>query len=245
MSTRIGGASIAVALTALMLGGSSAMAATVAYTGSGAFSSISGCNSGSPGCSISNTSNGSNTLLDMSGHNNSTLEAIKITDSFSLTSPQNNVTIGELRWTNNASTDTDQNFNVTYTFTLSFTSPNNSSDSQAFTLNIQQPTNPPGDTVSSLSALVLSGLGPFTLNGVTMSDIHFATSPGSHSTYNSSTGTWYNPEGDTSNLLIEADFAPTATPLPATLPLFAGGLGFVGYLARRRKKNSNQPLASA
>jgi len=28
----------------------------------------------------------------------------------------------------------------------------------------------------------------------------------------------------------------TATPLPATLPLFAGGLGFVGYLTRRRKK---------
>lgn len=30
---------------------------------------------------------------------------------------------------------------------------------------------------------------------------------------------------------------PVATPLPATLPLFAGGLGFVGYLTRRRKKN--------
>ena len=28
----------------------------------------------------------------------------------------------------------------------------------------------------------------------------------------------------------------TATPLPATLPLFAGGLGFVGYLTRRRNK---------
>jgi hypothetical protein len=29
-----------------------------------------------------------------------------------------------------------------------------------------------------------------------------------------------------------------ATPLPATLPLFAGGLGFVGYLAKRRKQNA-------
>jgi hypothetical protein len=27
-----------------------------------------------------------------------------------------------------------------------------------------------------------------------------------------------------------------ATPLPATLPLFAGGLGFVGYLTRRKKR---------
>jgi hypothetical protein len=30
---------------------------------------------------------------------------------------------------------------------------------------------------------------------------------------------------------------PAATPLPATLPLFAGGLGFVGYLTRRKKQN--------
>jgi hypothetical protein len=37
----------------------------------------------------------------------------------------------------------------------------------------------------------------------------------------------------------------TATPLPATLPLFAGGLGFVGYLTRRRKQSSGQRLAAA
>jgi len=38
---------------------------------------------------------------------------------------------------------------------------------------------------------------------------------------------------------------PNATPLPATLPLFAGGLGFVGYLAKRRKQNAKQALAAA
>jgi hypothetical protein len=37
----------------------------------------------------------------------------------------------------------------------------------------------------------------------------------------------------------------SATPLPATLPLFAGGLGFVGYLAKRRKQNAKQALAAA
>ena len=37
----------------------------------------------------------------------------------------------------------------------------------------------------------------------------------------------------------------TATPLPAALPLFAGGLGFVGYLARRRKRSSGQSVAAA
>jgi hypothetical protein len=33
-------------------------------------------------------------------------------------------------------------------------------------------------------------------------------------------------------------FAPTATPLPATLPLFAGGLGLAGFLAKRRKRGT-------
>jgi hypothetical protein len=36
----------------------------------------------------------------------------------------------------------------------------------------------------------------------------------------------------------------SATPLPATLPLFAGGLGFVGYLAKRRRKNAAPALAA-
>jgi hypothetical protein len=31
-----------------------------------------------------------------------------------------------------------------------------------------------------------------------------------------------------------SDVTPAATPLPASLPLFAGGLGFVGYLSRRK-----------
>jgi hypothetical protein len=40
------------------------------------------------------------------------------------------------------------------------------------------------------------------------------------------------------------DNSPSATPLPATLPLFAGGLGFVGYLTRRKKRNAHA-LAAA
>jgi hypothetical protein len=35
------------------------------------------------------------------------------------------------------------------------------------------------------------------------------------------------------------------TPLPATLPMFAGGLGFVGYLAKRRKQNARKALVAA
>jgi hypothetical protein len=35
------------------------------------------------------------------------------------------------------------------------------------------------------------------------------------------------------------------TPLPAALPLFAGGLGMVGLLARRRKRQAKSTLAAA
>jgi len=44
---------------------------------------------------------------------------------------------------------------------------------------------------------------------------------------------------------FEFDIGEAATPLPATLPLFAGGLAFVGYLAKRRKQNVKQAFAAA
>ncbi len=54
---------------------------------------------------------------------------------------------------------------------------------------------------------------------------------------------------DTSGDTVPIDFTHTLvsqTPLPATLPLFAGGLGgFVGYLAKRRKQNGKKALIAA
>lgn len=44
---------------------------------------------------------------------------------------------------------------------------------------------------------------------------------------------------------FEFDLGATATPLPATLPLFAGGLGLVGYLTGRKKRKAGQALAAA
>ena len=41
------------------------------------------------------------------------------------------------------------------------------------------------------------------------------------------------------------EFAIAQTPLPATLPLFAGGLGFVGYLTGRKKRKGGQAPATA
>jgi hypothetical protein len=40
------------------------------------------------------------------------------------------------------------------------------------------------------------------------------------------------------------DIPVSATPVPAALPMFAGGLGFVGWLMRRKKRTANN-LAAA
>ena len=47
----------------------------------------------------------------------------------------------------------------------------------------------------------------------------------------------------TGNLLL-GSVAVSATPLPATLPLFAGGLGMVGFLTRRKKQKNGAALAA-
>jgi hypothetical protein len=232
---RVGSASVA--LATLILGSTGAMAATVTFTGNGSFSNVTNCGDGSPGCSITNSGN----KLNMSGSDGffGPSSSITITDesgSFSVPPVQNDVTIGKLTWVNLPTQNTDQNFDVTYTFTLSFTSPSNSSDTQAFALDITQPTNPPGDNVAGISNVTLANLGPFSLNGITVSDIKFQLAAGSDGSYNGST--WSDPENDTSTLLITADFAPTATPLPAALPLFAGGLGMIGLLGRRKKRKT-------
>jgi hypothetical protein len=59
---------------------------------------------------------------------------------------------------------------------------------------------------------------------------------------------FFAPGGGEDETVITFSATPegaTATPLPATLPLFAGGLGFVGYLAKRRKQNGKQAIATA
>jgi len=205
---------------------SQASAATVNFTGNGGFSGLSNCS----GCSITNSGN----QLNMSGFNffggPSTLVATDISGSFATN--KNDYTIGELTWVNRATFFTDQNFNVTYTFALNFTSPGNSFDSQAFSLTIQQPTNPPGDTVLGFTTGTLAGLGPFTLDGVTVSDIKIHEEGAG--SFNEATGTWTNPEGGTSHLYITADFT-AAVPEPSTWAMMILGFAGVGFMAYRRK----------
>ncbi|ANW02213.1 hypothetical protein LMTR13_20610 [Bradyrhizobium icense] len=223
---------------------SPANAAVVSFTGDGNFSNVTNCSGGSPGCSISADKN----VLKMSGASwptgqPSTLTITDITGT-NITTDQNDYVIGMITWVNRATYNTDQNFNVQYTFTLNFTSPNNSFDSQVFNLNITQPTNPTPDNVFNISQATLNNLGPFTLNGVTISDIHFAEY--GDGWYNGST--WKNPEYGTSTLKILADFtfATAAPPVPeastwAMMILGFAGVGFVAY--RRKRAGSALPAA--
>jgi len=104
---------------------SQANAATVAFTGSGTFTALAQNQNGCSGCSITN--NG--TVLDMSGINNSTLTANSISSpsgGYNVTGFMNDVTIGQLTWVNKATTgNADTNFNVKYTYSLSFSGQQN------------------------------------------------------------------------------------------------------------------------
>jgi hypothetical protein len=165
----------------------------------------------------------------MSGSNNSSLKFIDVSNS--VMTNTNDTEIGRIIWKNRASTNTDQNFNVDLTLTLSFTSPSIASDSQVFNLNITQPINPAPDNVFNISNALLANLGPFTLAGVTVSDIKFSlfslagSYDGNH---------WQNPENSTSVLRLTADFT-AAVPEPSTWAMMLIGFAGLGYAARRRR----------
>ena len=233
-------------LTAGLLAGlvhSPANAALVSFTGNGNFSDVANCNGGSPGCSI--TSNGN--VLKMSGatwpgYKPSTLTITDITGT-NISTNKNDYVIGKITWVNRATYNTDQNFNVNYTFSLNFTSPSNSFDTQVFNLNIQQTTNPSPDNVFSISQALLNDLS-FTLNGVTVSDIHFVEY--GDGWYDGSK--WTNPEGGTSTLKIVADFnaviAAPPVPEPSTWAMMVLGFAGVGFMAYRRKRGGSALTAA-
>ena len=217
---------------------SPANATLVSFTGDGNFSNASNCTGGSPGCSITHSGN----VLKMSGaSNNNKPSTLTITDITGTNVPTNanDYVIGKITWVNLATYNTDQNFNVKYTFSLNFTAPSNSFDSQVFDLNIQQTTNPSPDNVFNISQALLNNLGPFTLNGVTVEDIHFVEY--GDGWYDGSK--WTNPEGehvdaqDRGRLQGRDSRAPV--PEPSTWALMIVGFAGVGFMAYRRKRNGN------
>ena len=79
-------------------------------------------------------------------------------------------------------------------------------------------------------------------------DIYLATFLNGTSPDNLSTVYWGTvsspPTANSPHSTTETGFV-SPTPLPATLPLFAGGLGFVGYLTGRKKRKGGRTPAAA
>jgi hypothetical protein len=225
---------------------SQANAATVIGNGTGTFQYQNVPGTDCSSCSLSS----GGTVLDMGGNNNSTLTANAI--AINTTTNSNDTVIGRLTWVNRATTglsNADSAYNVIYNFNLSFSSPSLSSDSQAFTLNLEQTENAAGDLVFNLSNTTLAGLGPFSLAGVTISDLHFGLASGTSGGYTSATGLWTNPDPTTqggsftSTMNIYAVFT-AAVPEPSTWAMMILGFAGVGFMAYRRRNQLAAPIAA-
>ncbi len=243
---------IGAAFAALVLP-SSAMAAVVG-AGDGQFSNLTNCDhsGSSQDCQIVNTGNGTATQVQWgstSSNNNfvnpSTLTAVD-TAIGSFSTSQTNVKIAQLTWYNSATRgdSTPDDFNVDYQLTVTFSQPGGSSgDIQLFPLRIVSPTNATGDSVGAFTLAELAGLS-FTLPGWSVTNFHYVAANGT--TFGtcaevSGNNNWCNPENNTGNLFIEADFTqiPTSVPEPMTLSLFGAGLaGAAAMRLRRRNKKA-------
>jgi hypothetical protein len=230
-----------------------ASAVVVTGSSSGTFSGLSHChNSGSSqDCRIVSTSNHPNYQVqwgsDKSSQNfyhASTLTAVDVSidKSISAGATVEDVRIAQLTWFNSATNSnlTPDHLNFNWNLTVSFTSPNDSSGFQSFSLSITNPTNPTGDTIKGFNLADLSGL-TFNLNGVIVSDLKYVVADGSGSCSGTDTyltgNKWYNCEDNTAYLYITADFTATqqqAVPEPATLAMFGAGLLGLGVVRRRK-----------
>jgi hypothetical protein len=100
----------------------------------------------------------------------------------------------------------------------------------------------PTDLTASLTGITFNGTvcgGPVTFNGAA-GGLNFECGMIADYLGTGSSGDLDSKDLDDTSSFQIATMATSTTPLPATLPLFAGGLGFVGYLAKRRKQNAKQ-----
>jgi hypothetical protein len=227
---------IAAALSAVVLP-TAVTAAPITGTSQGFFSSLSSCdNSGSSqDCRIVNTAaNGTNTQVQWGSTSSRTdfVNPSRLTAddlSINITGNATNVAIAELTWFNSATlAHSDLNsFGVDYHLTIALNAPN-IGDSKVFDLTIINPLNPPGDVIDSFALADLADLG-FVLPGWSISNLHYTADSGTTLCGNN----WCNPEGNTGNLYLRADFAKI--PEPMTMSLFGVGLAGAAALRRRRK----------
>jgi hypothetical protein len=98
-------------------------------------------------------------------------------------------------------------------------------------------------TSTNTSEQLLSGLStPVNFASSTVSGIELTASPSGEDDPTFDNFYHFSHDQDIGEAFTFNNVA--ATPLPAALPLFAGGLGLVGFLSRRKKKNA-QLLSAA
>ena len=246
----------AIALSVGLAFGSTAYGATVSGTGEGSFSNLEGVQDpglfdGPEFAEIRDTSDGSDKqvvwgdpgrdgglFFPPTPEDVSTLTAIDTDFSEDVPPDRTDVQVGTLEWFN-ASTDADptpDEFTTDFDFSVTFTDPENQTDTANFTLEITNTGNPSGDTTSGLTVTPLDGLN-FTLPNIDVSNVAFRlVGPGS---FDSNNGLWANPEDTTSEMAIVADFNSTSAPIqevptPATLWLLGAGFIGLGVAAHRR-----------
>jgi len=232
---------IAAALCAVALP-TAAMAAPIVGSGQANFSSLNFCDNsgGSQDCRIVTTSNGPSTQVQWGStsrrddfSNPSTLTANDV--SINVAANSTNVTLAKLTWFNSATLSDDllASFNVHYNLTIDLGGGHG--DSETFDLTIVNPTNPPGDIISSFTLAELGALD-LTVPGWTINNLHYVADSGTTLCGNNNTS-WCNPENNTGSLYIKGDFTQNVqnVPEPLTISLFSAGLAGVAAMRRRKQ----------
>ena len=214
----------------------------------GSFASLSSCVVGSD-CRIATTANGPATQVQWGSQsqstgfvNPSTLTATDV--SFSSLAPLTGLEIARLDWYNSATlrlTSSLDVFAVNYSLTVHFDSPSgpDPNGNGLFNFTIQNPINPPGDSLYGLDLSDLSSLSAsITLNGVTLTNFRYALTDGAGAGTSWLQGNrWYNDESNNSRLSILADVAVTPpVPEPETYVTLMAGLFMLGFTARRSRQ---------
>ena len=233
---------VAAALCAVALP-TAAMAAPITGSGQATFSSLNSCdNSGSTqDCRIVTTGNGSNTQVQWGSTsdrndfvNPSTLTAVDV--PINVAANSTNVTLAKLTWFNSATPDFEGDLgSFTLHYNLTIDLGGGHGDSETFDLTITNPTNPPGDVISSFTLGELNALD-LTGTGWTINNLHYVADSGTTLCGNNNTS-WCNPEGNTGSLYILGNFTQNVqnVPEPLTISLFSAGLAGVAAMRRRKQ----------
>jgi hypothetical protein len=240
--------------TSMLVLGAQAYAIPVVGSSGGSFSNLSSCYTGDT-CRIVSTSNGPATQVQWGSVlpffdfvQPSTLTAVDLSINLDTAVNGSSVALARLDWYNSATLATNDlaSFNVRWSLSLSFTSPNGPDGigGESFDLTISNPINPTGDSMYGLGLADLTNLAnSFSLYGVSVTNLRYAVQDGagagtSYLTNVNGGRVWYNSENNWSSLYILADFIdlPASVPEPGSLALF--GLGLLGVAAAVRRRRA-------